>query len=270
MTVLEKIINNRRMLLEKEKQQVPEKKIRKKIDDLISSGYAPADFLCGRNINIPFLVAEIKKASPSRGLIREDFNIDEIAQAYKSSSYVNAISVLTEPDYFLGSYQYLKKAKDIAAKPLLMKDFIIDKYQIYKGFAEGASAVLFISAILTDSELEDLRKAALDLNLGILFETHTSSEYRRALDNNFNMIGINNRDLKTFVTDIHTTINIINSEGRPSDKLIISESGINSRDDVSLLRDSGADGFLIGERFMKQRDIEHAISEIFGDYGKIG
>jgi indole-3-glycerol phosphate synthase len=264
-TILEKIVNNRRVLLEKEKQNLPLNEMRRRVDDKITSGYLPVNFLHTRKPGKPFLIAEIKKASPSKGIIRADFNLNDIATAYKSSVHVNAVSVLTEPDFFLGSYDYLKKTKDIADKPVLMKDFIVDEYQIYRGFLEGASAALLIAAVLSDSEIETLAQLAHELNIKILFEAHTAAEYRRALNFNFNLIGINNRDLKTFVTDIHATVKIIDAEGKPEDKIIISESGINSKDDIRALWENGADGFLIGERFMKQKNIEHAIGELFGE-----
>jgi indole-3-glycerol phosphate synthase len=263
-TVLEKIVNNRRLLLEKEKQNLPLSEMRRRVDDKITSGYTPVNFLHTRKPRNPFLIAEIKKASPSKGIIRADFNLDDIAKAYKSSAHVNAISVLTEPDFFSGSYDYLKKTKDIANKPVLMKDFIIDEYQLYRGFLEGASAALLIASVLSNSEIETLAQLAHSLNMKILFEAHTTAEYKRALDFNLNLIGINNRDLTTFVTDIHTTVKIIDAEGKAKDKIIISESGINSMDDIRVLRENGADGFLIGERFMKQNDIERAIDDLFG------
>jgi indole-3-glycerol phosphate synthase len=264
-TILEKIVNNRRLLLEKEKQLLPLKELRQKVDSKMESGYKPADFFSAREFKKPFLTAEIKKASPSRGIIREEFNLDYIAGAYKSSGHVNAISVLTEPDFFSGSYDYIKMTTVIANKPVLMKDFIIDEYQIYRGFFEGASAVLLIADVLNDSEIKILSRLALELNLKILFETHNASEYKRALNLNFDLIGINNRDLKTFITDINTTIRIIDALGKSEGKIIISESGINSKEDIRVLSAGGADGFLIGERFMRQRDIASAIDDLFGD-----
>ena len=134
MTVIEQIVNNRKRVLEKEKESLSLKEIRQKAEDLLESHYRPPDFLNTHNSEKPFLIAEIKKSSPSKGIIREDFNLDDIAKAYKSSVHVNAISVLTEPDYFSGSYEYIKKVQDTANKPVLMKDFIFDEYQVFKGF----------------------------------------------------------------------------------------------------------------------------------------
>jgi indole-3-glycerol phosphate synthase len=264
-TILEKIVNNRKLLLEKERQILPLNELRQKVDSMLDSDYRPAHFIYACGLQKPFLIAEIKKASPSKGVIREDFDVDYIAGAYKTSRYVNAISVLTEPDFFFGAYDYIKKTKAVTSKPVLMKDFIIDEYQIYMGFMEGASAVLFIADVLTDRDIKVLSKLTDNLNLRILFETHNVAEYKQALDFDFDLIGINNRDLKTFVTDINTTIDIIDKAGKPDGKIIISESGINSRDDIRLLNDGGADGFLIGERFMKQKDIGAAIADLFGE-----
>ena len=265
MQILEKIVNNRRLLLEKEKQNISLTEIRENVDIIIERGYVPVDFLLGRNPGKPFLVAEIKKASPSKGLIRKDFDVCDIAGVYRDSQYVNAISVLTEPEFFLGSYDYLRDTVETANKPVLMKDFIVDEYQLYRGFLEGASAALLIAAVLTDAEISRLARIAGELNMTVLFEIHTAEEYRRAMDFNFPLIGINNRDLNSFITDVYTTVRIIDSEGKPEGKVVISESGINSRDDIRELGAGGADGFLIGERFMRENDIEAAIADLFGD-----
>jgi indole-3-glycerol phosphate synthase len=263
--ILDEIINNRKKRLEKEKKILSFTTIKEKAEQLLGSGYKPKDFLSEYNTDQPFLIAEIKKASPSKGIIRKDFDINEIALAYKASPRVKAISVLTEPDYFKGQYDYIKKAKDMTNKPVLMKDFIVDEYQIYRGFSEGASAILLIAAVLKDQEIERYAKLASDLHLHILFETHTLAEYERALDFDFNIIGINNRDLKTFVTDINTTVTILNSKDRPDGRVIISESGISTGQDISMLYNNGVDGFLIGESFMKEKDILNSIEKIFED-----
>ena len=263
--ILEEIVNNRKRLLGKEKQSISLRELKQKTENLLDSGYKPIDFLYAYNQNLPFLIAEIKRFSPSRGIIRKDFSVEEIAQAYKISSKVNAISVLTEPDYFKGQYDYIRRTKDIANKPVLMKDFIVDAYQIYRGFIEGASAVLLIAAVLKDSEIKKLKELVLELNMKVLFEIHTETEYRRALDLEFDLIGINNRDLKTFITDIHTTFKIIDSIGKPKNRIIISESGISSRDDIHMLYEKGINGFLIGERFMKEKNIVKTIADLFGN-----
>ena len=261
--ILDEIINNRRNLLKHEKEIISPNELMKRAEDLLSSGYLPKNFLETYNNNSPFVIAEIKKASPSKGIIREKFDVEEIANAYKKAKSVNAISVLTEPDYFKGKYNYLKTASEISGKPVLMKDFIIDEYQIYKGFINGASAFLLICAVIDTSEIEYYSQIASVLGMKVLFETHTISEYKMAFDFNFDLIGINNRDLKTFVTDINTTINIIKEQGKPENRIIITESGINSKDDIRKLYESGVDGFLVGERFMRVKNISKAVADLF-------
>jgi indole-3-glycerol phosphate synthase len=224
----------------------------------------PPEFLRAGKENAPFLIAEIKKASPSKGLIRENFNVAEIAEAYQKSASVDAISILTEPDFFYGSYENIRLAAAMTDKPILMKDFIIDPYQIYKGFILGASAVLVIASVTDDLLYKKFKKITDKLNMGILFEVHTIQEYKRALRLGADKIGINNRNLKTFVTDINNTIMILEKAGKPGGTAVISESGINTRDDITRLMNCGVDGFLIGERFMKEQDICLAIRDLFG------
>ncbi len=265
MTILQKIVQNRKSLISTEKEEVSLNDLQKKAEEYLASNIKPVNFINKVDGNKPFLIAEIKKASPSRGLIRKDFEVTDIAGTYNNSNHVNAISILTEPDYFQGSYEYIKTAKSITRKPVLMKDFIIDRYQIYKGFLYGASAVLVIASIMEDREIQEFIKITSDLNLDILFEVHTESEYKRALNFDIKCIGINNRDLKTFKTDINNTVNIIRNVGKPKDRIIISESGIHAKEDIAKLWENSVDGFLIGERFMKYHDIDRAITDLFGD-----
>ena len=265
MTVLEKIVNNRLQLLEIEKQTYSIKDVRLEVEKCMESGYRPTAFYNKPEKDDIFLIAEIKKSSPSKGVIRKDFDVAHIANAYKKSAFVNGISVLTEPHFFMGSYEYIDRAKSVAEKPILMKDFIVDSYQIYRGYLAGASAALLIASILEDAQIEKFLKIAKELNMDILFEVHSSAEYKRALNFDIDLIGINNRDLKTFITDIKNTIKIIEKVGKFKDKAIISESGINAKEDIRLLAASGADGFLIGEKFMKSGNIEKSIASLFGD-----
>lgn len=265
MTILKKIVNNRLSLLEIEKSDLPFIDIKKKVEELSGNNYKPENFLKLVKRKKPFLIAEIKKGSPSKGIIRGDFNVIDIAKEYENSNHVNALSILTEPDFFYGSYEYVEQAKMITNKPVLMKDFIIDPYQIYKGFIIGASAFLVIASITEDRKIHEFIKIAKDLNMSILFEAHSISEYKRALKFDIDMVGINNRDLKTFKTDINNTISILKETGKPDEKTIISESGIHSKDDVQRLWSNGVDGFLIGEKFMKHNNIGESIDELFGD-----
>lgn len=198
------------------------------------------------------IIGEIKKASPSKGLIRKgDFNPIELAYEYEQC--VDAISVLTEEDYFLGNDKYLKEVSDNVSLPTLCKDFIISEEQIYNAKALGASCILLIVAILKKEELEKYLQLASKLKLDVLVETHTKEEIESAVEVGAKIIGINNRDLKTFKTDISTTINL--RKYIPSNTLVISESGIHDINDINKLKDANIDGILVGESFMRCDDI---------------
>lgn len=264
--ILDDIVANRKKLLEKEKEVLNAEVLRKEAERKSDSGYRPADFLHSYSSDLPFLIAEIKKSSPSKGVIRENFDAGLIAEVYGRSEAVNAISVLTEPDYFSGRYEYIKTAKEAAGKPVLMKDFVVDEYQILRAFLEGASAVLLIAAVLDDTDIKNLAGLASGLGIKVLFEVHTAAEYKRALDLGFKVIGINNRDLKTFSVDINNTLKILVSGAKPDNGVVISESGIRTAEDVQRLFNNGVDGFLIGESFMSQENIQDAIYGLFGDY----
>jgi len=261
-TIHDKIVNNRLELIKKEKEVLPLKDAEIRVEERLGTGYTPLSFLEKHDAGRPFLIAEIKKASPSKGLIRGDFDVSSIAGAYETSPYVRAVSVLAEPDFFMGSYENVEIASGVLSRPVLLKDFVVDPYQVYRGFLCGASAFLLISSILTDDQIIEFRGLAEKLGMEILFEVHSPDEYRRAVDLDMRLIGINNRDLKTFKTSIQNTLNIIQSEGKPHGSMVISESGIKSREDIAALSSGGADGFLIGEEFMKHDDIEKAIERL--------
>ena len=260
MNILDKITKNRLFTIQQEKESLPLKKIIKQVDQKITSGFKPDNFLKNYHKNQPFLIAEIKKASPSKGVIRPNFKVKDLASSYNNSSYVKAISVLTEPDFFQGSIDNLLLAQGVTDKPLLMKDFIVDEYQIYQGFLQGAAAFLLIGRLLDDQKIIKFKKVADFLNLKILFEVHSVSDYQRGIDLGMEIVGINNRDLITFETDISTTIQILESYGKPENIFIISESGLKSNQDIATLSIAGVDGFLVGEHFMRQTNIEQAIN----------
>ncbi|MEW6615939.1 MAG: indole-3-glycerol phosphate synthase TrpC [Thermodesulfobacteriota bacterium] len=205
------------------------------------------------------IIAEVKKASPSKGIIREDFDPVEIAKIYEANG-ASAISVLTEENFFYGSLDYLKKIREMTAIPLLGKDFIFDEYQVYQARTYGADAFLLIAAILNDSELKDLLKTGRELGMQALVEVHNLEELKRVLQTEAEIIGINNRDLKTFKTDIATTERLIKEISQ--DKIVVSESGINTAEDISRLRECGAHAFLIGESLMRERDIAKKLTEL--------
>lgn len=198
------------------------------------------------------IISEIKKASPSKGIISVDFDVAAIAENYRKAD-VQAISVLTEEDYFLGNIKYLQLAKKIAGKPVLRKDFTIDKWQIYESAIVGADAILLIVAILDDKKLKSFIKLADDLELSALVEVHDITELKRAMDADAQIIGINNRDLRTFNVDLNTSESMVRLI--PNDIIKVSESGIKTPQDVQRMRDADVDALLVGESFMRSDDI---------------
>lgn len=205
------------------------------------------------------IIAEVKCASPSKGIIRPDFDHMAIAREYMRSD-VQAMSVLTETDFFRGAPEFLSDIRHEANIPLLRKDFIIDEYQIYEARALGASAILLIAAILNDRELKRFKDLAHGLSMKCLCETHDSEELKRAAACGFEVVGINNRDLKTFNEDITTTERLM--KYAPSGAVIVSESSIKTADDLRYLKNIGTDAALIGETFMRSDNISKAIKEI--------
>lgn len=193
-------------------------------------------------------ICEVKKASPSKGIIAEDFPYLDIARSYETAG-ADAVSVLTEPDYFKGSPAYLRVISASISLPCLRKDFIIDEYMIYEARTLGASAVLLICAILSDSQLKEYLELAHSLGMSALVETHSAEEAERAVACGAEIIGVNNRDLRTFDVDLNTTKNV--AEAIPENKILVSESGIHSEEDIAFVRSAGADAVLIGEAFMR-------------------
>lgn len=210
------------------------------------------------------LIAEIKKASPSQGIIRRDFDVTKLADIYVKNGAA-AISVLTEDKFFLGKPTYLKKISEEVRVPLLMKDFIIHEMQIYEAFVCGASAVLLIVAILTDTELKHLLKVATDLDLCSLIEVHDEEELKRALNAGAEIIGINNRDLRTFTVDLGVSERVIPKI--PEGKVIVIESGIKTNSEVKLFKELGAHAVLIGETFLRAADVGQKMKEVMHGQG---
>ena len=207
------------------------------------------------------IISEVKKASPSKGLIREDFNPVEIAEVYETHG-ASALSVLTDEKFFQGSVTYLEQIANTVKLPILRKDFTIDPYQIYEARAIGASAILLIVSILTPEELADYLDLSRQLDLDALVEVHTEEELAVALDVGAEIVGINNRNLKTFEVTLETTFSFI--DRMPDDILKVSESGIYTRDDVVKLRDAGADAVLVGESLMREADMGSKLRELVG------
>lgn len=208
------------------------------------------------------LIAEVKKASPSKGLIRPDFEPAVLAAAYEEAG-ADCISVLTDRDYFQGSNEFLKAVKSTVNVPLLRKDFTIDYRQIYEARMIGADAILLIAAILTPLQLGEFHDLAKQLGLDVLVEVHNREELETVLEfGKASLIGINNRDLKTFVTDLRVTESLIGM--MPAGVTVISESGIAGRDDMDYLQRVGAHGVLIGEHFMRHDDVGGAVNDLMG------
>ncbi|MEI7999255.1 MAG: indole-3-glycerol phosphate synthase TrpC, partial [Candidatus Omnitrophota bacterium] len=207
------------------------------------------------------LIAEIKKASPSAGLIREDFEVTSIAKTYVENKAA-AISVLTEDKYFLGKFAYLKKVSDEFPLPTLMKDFVIHEHQIYEGAFYGASAVLLIVDMLSDSQMQELIEVTHSLGLDCLVEAQNEKEIERALKVDAEIIGINNRNLRTLQVNERNCQSMMKLI--PEGKIIVAESGIKTRDDIKRVQEAGAHAVLIGETFMRAEKIGEKIKEIMG------
>lgn len=205
------------------------------------------------------LIAEIKKASPSAGLIREDFNAAKIAGIYIKNKAA-AISVLTEDKYFLGKFSYLAQISENCPVPLLMKDFIVHEHQIYEGLFYGASAVLLIVAMLPDKELKGLMKVAHSLGLDCLVEAHDEDEVKRAAAAGAQIIGVNNRNLQDLKVDLNNCLTLIPQI--PKGIIIVAESGLKTHEDIRRVQEAGAHAVLIGETFMRSPDIASKIKEI--------
>jgi indole-3-glycerol phosphate synthase len=207
------------------------------------------------------LIAEIKKASPSKGVIRADFDHERIAATYAENG-ASALSVLTDEAYFQGHDAYLTQARQVAQLPALRKDFTVDPYQVYEARRLGADALLLIVALLDGGQLEDFQGLGHELGLACLVEVHTRDEAARAVEAGAELIGINNRDLKTFKTCLDTTFELM--DGLPDGVLRVSESGINHREDVERLQAAGVDAVLVGEALMREEDIGAKVRELLG------
>ena len=206
------------------------------------------------------IIAEIKKASPSKGVLCDNFDPVEIAKSYENGG-ATCLSVLTDRDFFQGDPQNLIKARAAVSIPVIRKDFIIHPYQVYESRAMGADCILLIVSCLKDEDLKSLSDLAISLSMDVLVEAHDLGELKRALKLELPMIGINNRNLRSFDVDLRTTIDLLEEIG--DDKLVITESGIKSRNDVALMHKNNVYGFLVGEAFMRQSDPGKELKEFF-------
>lgn len=206
------------------------------------------------------VIAEIKKASPSKGLIRENFIPSEIAQSYERGGAA-CLSVLTDIDFFQGSDRYLQEARNACQLPVLRKDFVIDPYQIYEARLIGSDAILLIVACLSDTQLSEFTALASELNMDVLVEVHDEEELQRALKLPTRLMGINNRNLRTFETTLNTTISLLDQI--PDDRIVVTESAIHLPQDVSLMRQHQVNAFLVGESFMRADQPGEKLAELF-------
>lgn len=208
----------------------------------------------------PAVIAEVKKASPSKGVIREYFEPAAIAKSYEAGG-ATCLSVLTDVDFFQGADAYLAEARSACSLPVLRKDFTVDPYQVYEARALGADCILLIAAALEQSIMVDLHDLALGLGLDVLVEVHDGAELERALELSTPLVGINNRDLHTFNTSLETTYSLL--DAIPNDRLVITESGIHSREDVRSMIDSQVHAFLVGEAFMRAENPGAELRRLF-------
>lgn len=211
--------------------------------------------------NLPAVIAEIKKASPSKGVIREDFNPAEIAKSYEQAGAA-CLSVLTDEQYFQGSAAYLKQARDACSLPVLRKDFMIDPYQVVEARAMGADCILLIAAALELKQMQLLEDISHELGMAVLVEVHNQKELDLALELGTPLVGINNRNLRTFDVTLQTTLDLLKK--LPDDRFVITESGIFTPEDVALMRNNNVNGFLVGEAFMRQPDPGAEFKKVFG------
>ena len=260
MTILDTLAAHARARTEQNKQRIsPEKMKELALSMDADTGYPFEKALAAPGISF---ICEVKKASPSKGLIAPDFPYLSIAREYEEAGAA-AISCLTEPDYFMGSDAYLREIAVSVKIPVLRKDFTVDPYMIYEAKVLGASAVLLICAILPDGELIEYGKIANALGLSALVEAHDERETERALKVEKGIVGVNNRDLRTFTVDCGNSVRL--RKMVPEDRLFVSESGIRTPEDIAVLRENGTDAVLIGETLMRSRDKAAELRRLRGE-----
>lgn len=257
--ILQEIEEKTRIRIEEQKRKISVEDLKSQAADMdTDTGFPFEKALKGKEIAF---ICEVKKASPSKGVIAEAFPYVEIARSYEEAGAA-AISVLTEPDFFQGSLAYLQEIKKAVGLPVLRKDFIIDPYMIYEAKAAGADAVLLICALLTDQELLEYKKLAESLGMSALVEVHDEEEVNRALKAGSRIIGVNNRDLKTFRVDIGNSFRLRGLV--PENIVFVSESGMDRPQDIRRLKENGTDAVLIGEALMRSRDRKKTLQELKG------
>ena len=265
LNILEKIVWEKDREVTSARERVSLDQLKKQVAALP----ATRDFLAALKASCrkPAVIAEVKKASPSKGVIREDFDPEAIARGYADGG-ASCLSVLTDKQFFQGGFEVLVQVRQVVELPLLCKDFILSPYQLYQARAAGADAALLIAAILTDQDMAYLLKVARSLGLTVLVEVHDAAELERVLAlDGVQLIGINNRNLASFDTDLATTEQLTERYGeqiRAKGCLLVSESGLFSRDDLDRVQNAGADAVLVGESLMRQPDVTAALETLIG------
>jgi indole-3-glycerol phosphate synthase len=263
--ILEKIVATKKIEIAQNQKNLSlanqrERALANNLDTLLK----PRGFICSIEQKIAMghagVITEIKKASPSKGVLRENFIPAQIAQSYEQHGAA-CLSVLTDIDYFQGCNDYLQQARSACSIPVLRKDFTIDPYQVYEARAIGADAILLIVACLELNQMKELEACAHELGLDVLVEVHNGAELDQALELKTPLLGINNRNLKTFEVTLQTTLSLLSAV--PKNKTLVTESGILTRADVHLMRENAVNAFLVGEAFMRSADPGAALSELF-------
>ena len=256
MTILERILEVKRAEIAAAAKREP----LAAIEARARSSSAPRDFVGALRQRMPAVIAEIKKASPSRGVLREQFDPATIARSYAQADAA-CLSVLTDRQFFKGAPEHLMAAREACSLPVLRKDFVVEPYQVYESRALGADCILLIAACLAPGQMRELERLAHELRMAVLVEVHDAAELEAALALRTPLIGINNRNLKTFETRLETTLDLL--ARIPHDRLLVTESGILNRDDVARLRNAGVRAFLVGEAFMRAADPGAALADLF-------
>ena len=256
--ILDEIVNNKLKEVARRKKEVPLAVLKSKlITSVPTRDFRKAISSSGR-INI---IAEIKKASPSAGVIIKDFSLEELARIYEKNG-ASALSILTDQKFFGGELRDLNKARKASSLPIMAKEFIADEYQIYEARTRGADAILLIARILEREKLKEYLDLASQLDLDCLVEIHTEEEWEKIKDLPIDIVGINNRNLANFKVDLKMSFNLVKKI--PSDKIVVSESGISNKNDIYRLQEAGVDVFLIGEALLKSKDVGEKLRKLLG------
>lgn len=258
--ILKKIVNRKVEEVRERRERLPLDRLRVGLETVAPTRGFVAAIESKLLADEAAVIAEIKKASPSKGVLRPDFRPAEIARSYEKGGAA-CLSVLTDIDFFQGSDDYLQQARAACELPVLRKDFVIDPYQLYEARAIGADCILLIVACLSDDQLSELSGLANDLGLDVLVEVHDGEELKRALPLGNRLVGINNRNLRTFEVSLQTTLGLL--ENIPEDRIVVTESGIHAPEDVALMQAHNVHAFLVGEAFMRADEPGERLAELF-------